>query len=98
MPAVAVPGHGSTVMCGPATGAKLVAASAIAFDASGNLFIAEGGDTRNTPGAIRKVNTGGTISTLAGSNTTITGTSTTGLAYPNGITVAPDGKIYVALG
>lgn len=72
---------------GPATQAKLTAPLGLAFDISGNLLIAEGGDTRNNPGAVRKVDGSGNISSLA-----------TKLAYPNGITVAPDGNAYVSVG
>ena len=72
---------------GTATQAKLTAPLSLAFDGSGSLLIAEGGDTRNNPGAVRKVDGTGKISSLA-----------TKLAYPNSITVAPDGNAYVAVG
>jgi len=72
---------------GFATAARLTAPTAMAFDAAGNMLIAEGGDTRNNPGAIRKVNTGGIITTLS-----------PGLAYPNGVAITPGGQIYATLG
>lgn len=76
---------------GTATQAKLTAPLGLVFDGSGNLLIAEGGDTRITPGAapgaVRKVDGTGKISSLA-----------TKLAYPNSITVAPDGNAYVTAG
>ncbi|HZS04620.1 MAG TPA: hypothetical protein VFD58_07270 [Blastocatellia bacterium] len=71
---------------GAATQAKLTAPLGLALDGS-NLLIAEGGDTRNSPGAVRKVDGTGKISSLA-----------TKLAYPNSVTVAPDGNAYVSLG
>lgn len=74
---------------GPARSARLVNPRGLAFDASNNLLIAEGGNPRseNPDGAVRRVNGGNTISTIAG-----------GLEYPTGVTVAPNGNVYVALG
>lgn len=72
---------------GPATQARLTAPLGLAFDGSGNLLIAEGGDTRTNPGAVRKVDSSGSISSLA-----------TKLAYPNSISVGPDGNAYVSVG
>ncbi|MBI6545856.1 MAG: hypothetical protein HY692_03620, partial [Cyanobacteria bacterium NC_groundwater_1444_Ag_S-0.65um_54_12] len=46
---------------GPATSARLGGANGIALDAAGNLYIADTGNYR-----IRKVNTGGIITTVAG--------------------------------
>ena len=71
---------------GSATSAKIVSPMALAVDTSSNVLIAEGG-TRKLPGAIRKVDTSGNISSLV-----------TDLAFPNGIAVAPSGQIYVTLG
>ncbi len=49
---------------GPAASAQLLGPGGIAFDASGNLYIADRGNYR-----IRKVNTSGTITTIAGDGT-----------------------------
>lgn len=75
---------------GPATQAKLVNPTGIAFDSEGNLLIAEGGSSR-VPGAIRKVNTEGNISTLLGDLSFVQG-------FPVGITIDPNGIIYLAIG
>jgi len=54
-----------------------------------NLLIAESGNPRSekADGAVRRVNSNGVIATLAG-----------GLDFPIGLTVAPNGNVYVALG
>ncbi len=65
---------------GPAANASLNSPQQIAFDASGNLYIA---DQFND--AIRKIDTQGVITTLV-----------TGLEAPPGVAVAPDGSIYAA--
>lgn len=70
-----------------ATQAKLTSPMGLAIDTNGNLLIAEGGDTRNNPGAIRRVDPGGIILTLAGN-----------LEFPTGITLGPNNSMYVALG
>ena len=49
---------------GPATAAQLKGVNNITFDAEGNLYIADGSSAR-----VRKVDTTGTISTLAGTGT-----------------------------
>jgi uncharacterized protein (TIGR03437 family) len=72
---------------GPATSARIVTPMAIAFDTSGNLLIAEGGDARSNPGAVRRVDGSNTITTLAGD-----------LFFPVGFGVAPNGTVYVAVG
>ena len=79
---------------GPATDAQLWNPTGIAFDASGNLYIA---DLDN--GRIRKVNTAGIITTFAGSSTS--GYSGDGgqataaeLGQPWGVAVDPQGSIY----
>ncbi|MGH9799409.1 MAG: hypothetical protein ACRD82_03515, partial [Blastocatellia bacterium] len=72
---------------GPATQARLTAPTGLVFDSSSNLLIADGGDARTIQGSIRRVNTIGAISSLAGA-----------LEYPTGITTAPNGDVYVALG
>lgn len=78
------PGNGDG---GPATGARLLNPMALAFDTNGNMLIADGGDTRSVAGNLRRVNTSNIISTIA-----------TGLEFPTGLTVAPNGDAYVALG
>lgn len=72
---------------GAATQARLTTPTGIAFDNSGNLLIADGGDARTIQGSIRKVNPQGVISSLIG-----------GLEYPTGITTAANGDAFVALG
>ena len=49
---------------GPATAATFYGVGAIAIDGTGNLYIADGGNNR-----VRKVNTSGIITTIAGSGT-----------------------------
>ena len=70
-----------------ASQAKLTTPMGLTIDTIGNLLIAEGGDTRNNPGAIRRVDPGGTIITLAGN-----------LEFPTGIALGPGNSVYVALG
>lgn len=74
---------------GPARQARLINPRGLVFDSSNSLLIAEGGNPRseNPDGAVRRVNGNTTISTLAG-----------GLEYPTGVTAAPNGNVYVALG
>ncbi|MFN0107703.1 MAG: hypothetical protein ACKVZH_02530 [Blastocatellia bacterium] len=72
---------------GPATQARLTSPTGLAFDSNNNLLIADGGDARTIPGSVRRVNVTGAISTLASA-----------LEYPTGITTAPNGDVYVALG
>jgi sugar lactone lactonase YvrE len=91
---------------GPATRARLNTPDGVAFDAAGNLFIA---DTLNH--RIRKVNRAGTIVTVAGSGAISTvGHSTGGfgfsgdggpavyaqLSIPEGVAVDTRGNIYIA--
>ena len=80
---------------GPATAAELNSPSSIAFDASGNMFIADGGNSR-----IRMVNINGVISTVVGSGTN--GCSGDGglatmanLGAPNGIAFDASGNMYI---
>jgi uncharacterized protein (TIGR03437 family) len=81
---------------GPATDASLSGPSALAFDAAGNLYIAEASTNR-----IRKVTPGGVITTVAGNGTTgwagDGGPATSArLSYPYGVAVDPAGNLYVA--
>ncbi len=81
---------------GAATLAQLKGPSGIAIDAFGNVYIADEGNHR-----IRKVNSSGIISTVAG--TTVSGYSGDGgmaiqakLNYPEGVAVDAAGNLYIA--
>lgn len=81
---------------GPATAAELNATWAVAVDASGNVYIADDNNQR-----IRKVNTSGIISTIAGIDTN--GFSGDGgpataaeLDFPTGVAVDPSGNVFIA--
>jgi uncharacterized protein (TIGR03437 family) len=81
---------------GPATSASLYRPSGVAVDHDGNIYIA---DTQNV--RIRKVDTSGNISTVAGNGAI--GYSGDGelavnaaLFYPMGVAVDPAGNIYIA--
>ena len=80
----------------PATAAQLHSPSAVAVDASGNVFITEFAGNK-----VRMVNTAGTISTFAGTGATGS-TGDTGPATaakfnsPNGICIDASGNIYVS--
>jgi sugar lactone lactonase YvrE len=81
---------------GPATSAFLNEPFGVAVDLSGNLYVADGTNMR-----IRKVDTSGTITTLAGNGTD--GFSGDGgpainaaLNFPDGITVDVAGNVYIA--
>jgi uncharacterized protein (TIGR03437 family) len=79
---------------GPATKAGLVAPMAMVVDGSGNLFILSNGD-----GRIRKVDTNGNITTVAGSGTPgfADGSGTSAqFNFPTGIAVDGSGNLYVA--
>ena len=90
-----VAGNGTAALAGdggPATHASLDAPSGIAFDAAGDLYIA---DTRNA--RIRLV-TGGVISTVAGTSQNGDGGLANGavLNNPQGIAVDSAGNLYIA--
>jgi len=81
---------------GAATAAKLDIPASVAFDASGNMYIAEQNND-----IVRKVTSGGTISTFAG--TTVAGYSGDGgaatsakLTGPYGVVVDSAGVVYIA--
>ena len=82
---------------GPATGASLSMPIGVAVDSAGNLYIADSSNNR-----IRKVNTGGTISTVAG-GALVPGFSGdggpatgAGLFLPGGVALDSAGNIYIA--
>ncbi len=88
--------HGYTGDGGPATSAELNAPVCVAVDGAGNVFI---GDA--TSNVVRRVSTGGTITTYAGTGTA--GFSGDGgpataatLQHPNGCAVDAAGNLYIA--
>jgi len=81
---------------GPATNARLSSPNGLALDTNGNLFIADKGNQR-----IRKVDSNGIISTLAGTGTAgyggDNGFATNALLnQPYGVAVGPYGEILIA--
>jgi len=94
-----VAGNGSVAFSGdngPALNAGMTAPSGIAVDAAGNIFIADEVDNR-----IRKITTGGVISTVAGNgNAGYSGdgglATSAALLQPTGVAVDTAGNIYIA--
>jgi sugar lactone lactonase YvrE len=82
---------------GPATSARIFNAHGIAFDASGNLYIADTDNWR-----IRKVSISGIITTVAGKGTEgfsgDGGAATSAELYPWGVALDPSGNLYIADG
>jgi sugar lactone lactonase YvrE len=81
---------------GPATSAQLAFPAGVALDASGNLYIA---DTNNN--RVRKVNTGGTVSTVVGDGNSGFGgdggpATSAQLAFPAGVALDASGNFYIA--
>ncbi|MFL5955383.1 MAG: hypothetical protein ACJ76I_14870 [Gaiellaceae bacterium] len=81
---------------GPATSAKLLLPTGLAVDKAGNLYIADKGNDR-----VRKVNTAGTITTIAGNGGA--GFSGDGgpataakLNHPEGVAVDQHGNVFIA--
>jgi len=86
---------------GPATSAMLCSPQGISADAGGNVYIADTCDLRG--GGIRKVNTAGIITTVAGNGTYGSGSSGDNgpavdaqLLQPTGVTTDAAGNIYFA--
>jgi sugar lactone lactonase YvrE len=81
---------------GPATSAKLSRPNGVTTDSAGNIYIADKENNR-----VRKVDTTGVISTVAG-NGTVGFSGDGGLAieaklyYPTGVAIDPSGNIYIA--
>jgi len=81
---------------GPATLAELIQPLGVAVDPAGNVYIADEGSNR-----IRKVNTAGVISTIAGNGKQgfdgDGGPATSASLYePSGVAVDPAGNVYIA--
>src|ERR1700756_1507219 len=81
---------------GPALGAQIHNPVGITFDANGNMIFADMGNN-----VIRKINTAGTIHTIAGTGTQgYSGNNSPAvnaqLSTPSGVAVAPNGDIYIA--
>ena len=78
-----------------ATSAQLNSPSSVAVDSGGNLLIADTGNN-----LVREVNTGGTISTIAGNQfcgwTGDGGSATAAELCPNSVAVDKSGNIYIA--
>jgi len=77
--------------------AQLISPYGVAVDGSGNVYIADGGDSR-----VRKVSSDGTISTVAGGGNPATGVGDGGpavsakLAKPYGIAFDHSGNLFIA--
>ena len=81
---------------GPATNARLASPVSVATDGAGNLYIADRGNNR-----IRKVDSSGTISTIAGTGEYGFGgdggpATEAGLDSPNGVATDGAGNLYIA--
>jgi sugar lactone lactonase YvrE len=80
---------------GPATAAYLAGPKGLAFDSAGNLYIADTGN-----GRVRKVDTGGIITTYAGGNNSALGdggpATSASLSYPLDVALDSAGNLYIA--
>ena len=89
---------------GPATSAQLTRPGGVAVDAAGNLFIVDGFRCYGPRcyGAIRKVSTGGNITTVAGGGTLLGSSGDGGpatsahLSWPAGVAVDSAGNLFIA--
>ena len=96
---ISVAGNGIATYAGDggaATNASLHYPAGVAFDAAGNLDIADGENNR-----IRKVDTNGNITTVAGNGTgTYAGdggaATNASLSYPSGLALDAAGNLYIA--
>jgi sugar lactone lactonase YvrE len=82
---------------GPATAAQLSLPTAITLDRNRNIYLADGGN-----GRVRKIDTNGIISTVAGGGSTrpdVSGIQATSAALsPTGVAVDSLGNLYIASG
>jgi uncharacterized protein (TIGR03437 family) len=82
---------------GPASKAQLISPYGVAVDGSGDVYIADGGDSR-----VRKVSTDGAISTVAGGGSPATGVGDGGpavnamLSKPYGLAFDHSGNLFIA--
>ena len=78
---------------GAATNASLLIPEGVTVDAAGNLFIADTGNNR-----IRKVDTNGIITTVAGGGggSDINAATNASLLFPGGVAVDADGNFFIA--
>jgi len=83
---------------GPATAALLSQPLGLAFDAQGNLYVADG-DVVNFPSHIRKIDVKGNITTVAGGGSTAPANGVaplnTDLSYASGLAVDSTSALYV---
>ena len=80
---------------GPGSAARFSYPSAVAVDSTGNLYVADWGNS-----TIRKITSAGVVSTIAGSPGVVGWADGTGSAarfrFPTGIAVDASGNVYVA--
>ena len=97
---VAGTGTPGTPTAGPATASALSGPGGLAFDSSGNLYVADGGGSSGGNPFVEKVTPGGTLSILAGSGTRgtpVNGTAThSPLRTPTGVAVDAGGNVFIA--